>query len=84
MVMRCPECGCKIKKQPKRVCTEKFGNSDIDHLAMAMYKEFHKGSDFGKGWDEYQPYTCDNVVRYFRHAAKIAAEIVEDRDTELD
>jgi hypothetical protein len=80
---RCPECGRKIK-QP--VGAEPFGTGDttIDELAQAIYREFHRGGPFecltAGPWTLYKSYgpeACyDHVVEKFRDAARSAAKTI--------
>jgi len=52
-----------------------FGNSDMDHLAMAIYREFHRGGEWAEPddsepWELYGKEKGDIVVEEFRRAAE--------------
>ncbi len=54
----------------KKFLRRKFGKSDVEHLALAIHKEFHLDEDFsGEGWTPYKKYKGDAVVEQARQIA---------------
>jgi hypothetical protein len=47
-----------------------FGSSDVEHLALAIYREFHneKESDCS-AWNEYAKWKDDEIVEFYRQLA---------------
>ena len=73
--MKCSKCGKKIGK--KLLLRRQFGSTDIDHMALAMYDEFHNdGTHSQRGWVAYEPDDGDSVMADFRAAALAAYEII--------
>jgi len=64
---KCPQCGH---------LHDKFGDTDVEHLAFAIYDCYH-GHDYGCGgdWEAYGDHE-DGVVGEFRKAAKKAAKVI--------
>jgi len=54
----------------------KFGDTDVEHLAFAIYDCYH-GHDYGCGgdWEAYGDHE-DGVVGEFRKAARKAAKVI--------
>jgi hypothetical protein len=72
-------CKCCGRKPPKRVCTEQVGHTDIDNMAVAIYKEWHGGVTYGDyPWDMYRKNKHDPVVQAFRDCAYAVACILEE------
>ncbi len=72
---RCEQCGRKVKKPSGS--KKQFGNTDIDHMALAMYDEFHRDGEYGQnGWAAYEAHKENSVVADFRAAAEAAYEII--------
>jgi len=63
----CPQCAS---------LRNKFGDTDVEHLAFAIYDCYH-GHDYGCGgdWEAYGDHD-DGVVAEFRRAAKKAAKVI--------
>jgi hypothetical protein len=71
-------CGGMERAQLK----DKFGETDVDHIALKLYKMFH-GEDtveFGhdEGWTAYKNYKNDYVVEKFRHMGIMVQKMHED------
>lgn len=55
---------------------EKFGETDVEHLAFAIYDCFHGHGDGCDGdWEPYGDHE-DGVVEEFRRAARKAAKVI--------
>lgn len=63
------------KKEFKKWVKAPFGDSDLDRLAHAIYREYHRGDQFhfaGDPWPLYTRQKHDVVVDWFRQAAATA------------
>lgn len=62
----------------RRQLKQQFGASDVEHLALAIYNEFHGGSETIYAWEDYKKYKGDEVIKAFRDAAKLVAHVIAD------
>ena len=46
---------------------QSFGQTDIEHLALAIYGAFHQEDE--PGWPEYESHRSDTVVNFYRRMA---------------
>jgi hypothetical protein len=60
--------------------TEKFGATDVEHIALKLYRLFHGEDerDVEDGWTPYKKYGDDYVVQKFRNMAQMVQAMHRD------